>query len=128
MIWAYYYLRHTWDKMPTLLQIVLTFHSLRRMVDLPSPTLGQAVDMFHAMVSEFPVRHGTFGNRAQYTGDNECPPGHSGLRTSEDDTLVVLRWREPHRSGIVILLFCLILTVSGEFGKRPFIFIFSFSQ
>jgi D-alanyl-lipoteichoic acid acyltransferase DltB (MBOAT superfamily) len=123
-ILAYYYTRKYWDRMNAFVRIILTFHIVcGGWLVFRAPTLGQAMDMFNGVFTNFSV-----ASNPQFYGSFLEVLAYSSVliivqlfQERHDETLIVLAWPSYVRYAFFALLGSLIV-VFGDFGGRPFIY------
>jgi alginate O-acetyltransferase complex protein AlgI len=124
VIWAYYYLKKYWDRMNTLVQIVLTYHvACVGWLVFRAPTFGQAVDMARGLVLNFSldVSRALAVTALTIAGLVAILITIQVFQDLKNDTFVVLRLPMFPRLALIASMACLVL-VFGDFSDRPFIY------
>ncbi|MBI4180093.1 MBOAT family protein [bacterium] len=124
LIWAYYYTRKFWDRMPRLLRVFLTFHLVcLGWLIFRVQSLAQLGDMIHSLLFHFQFLP-NIGLKAKLLDIifySWLLVLIQLLSLKADDTMAVTRWPTPVRWFLYTLIFCL-TAVWGEFGARQFIY------
>lgn len=124
LIAGYYFIRGLWDRMPTALQIFLTYHlACLGWLIFRSPSLDQASQMLKAIFVNFRAVDSSIAMQSALTllALTSIPIGVQLFQEWKNDTLVVLKWPRLVRDAFFVLLVILIVAF-GEFGGRPFIY------
>ena len=124
MIWIYYYTRNIWDRMNSIVQVVLTFHvACGGWLIFRATSLNQMIGMFRALfvslrvpaVGTLPAGVWLATTLAVILLAVEV------LQNRKNDNMMVLEWPRSLKYAFVTLLGCLIL-IFGNSGERPFIY------
>ncbi len=125
VVWAYYYTSKYWNKMPTLLQIFLTFQiACIGWLVFRAETFGQAVDMFMSIFLNFSPAKTVLDlgpSLLILLGCSSILLIIQFFQHKYDDTYVVLKAPYLIRVFFLATLVTLIM-LFGKFGDRPFIY------
>ncbi len=124
MIWFYYMVRRQWDRLPGLVQVLLTYHLVcGGWLIFRATSWGQVGQMAEALLFRF---------------DLDASPRAAGMamriiactavllvveicQQRRNDALVILRWPAPLRYLLVSVIVCLCV-LFGDLSERPFIY------
>lgn len=124
MIWAYYYLKPWWDRMPDWLQILLTYHvACGGWLVFRAADLDQAMAMFGALFFNFHwlAELDVWGLSRQLLGLVSILVVVQFFQDRQRDTYVPLSW--PVETKVFFFsLIVLLSALSGNFGARAFIY------
>jgi len=124
VIWAYYYMKKSWDRMNIALQIFLTYQiACLGWLVFRAPTLGQAMDMASSIIFNFDLSPelGLAATALAILGFVSVLITVQVFQDLKNDTFVVFRLPKFLRLIFIVFLACLIL-VFGDFNDRPFIY------
>ena len=124
MIWAYYGIKRSWDRMPVALQIFLMYQiACIGWVIFRAPTLSQAMDMLASVAVNFvPTDPNAVMNSAGILLMLVLPLiTIQVFQDLRNNTLIVLKSPRVIRYGIILALFWTTL-LFGVFDAQPFIY------